>query len=266
MDLNHIFASLAHSDSVQLDPSWSQGRAHFGGLTAGLMLAKLQHFIGEPRRLRSATINFVAPMDCTQSVEMKCEILRIGQSVLQGQVHLYQHGQVQAVLLAAFGQRRESAAITHHSVPAPDYPSPENLPPLPDDLPFLPRFLAHIDLRWAEGAQPFTGAKNADFGGYLRFKDQSGACSVAHLLTLADGFPPSVTALAKGIANASSLTWTFELLNEISDVDCRDFWFYRVATDHAAEGYGHSEAKLWDKHGRLVAISRQTATIFDSVA
>lgn len=265
MNLNQTFAELAHNDHVQLDPSWAQGRAHFGGLTAGLMLAKLQHFIGQPRRLRSATINFVGPMDCSKSVELQCQILRVGQSVLQGQVHLWQDGAVQAVLLAAFGQARPSAAICAAHYPAPTYPPVEQLPPLPDNLPYLPRFLQHIDLRWAEGALPFSGAKQANFGGYLRFKDQQGACSVPHLLTLADGFPPALTTLTAAPAPASSLTWTFELLNEIENIDCSDFWTYRVITDQAAEGYGHSEAKMWDKTGRLLVISRQTCTVFDKV-
>ncbi|WP_368492213.1 hypothetical protein [Neisseria sp.] len=60
----------------------------------------------------------------------------------------------------------------------------------------------------------------------------------------------------------SSLTWTLELLHEPENIGMEDFWQYQVATDYAAEGYGHSEARMWDKNGRLTLISRQTVTLF----
>ena len=63
MTLNQTFLHLADHDNVQLDPSWAQGRAAFGGLTAALMLVKLQHAIGADRPLRSFSVGFIAPID-----------------------------------------------------------------------------------------------------------------------------------------------------------------------------------------------------------
>lgn len=262
MNLTQMFRHLAENDSIALSPAWTQGRAHFGGLTGGLMLAKLQHFIGTPRRLRSLTVSFVGPMDLTQPAEFECRILRVGKSVLQGEVHLSQCGNVQAVLLAAFGEARESRAVFRADVPPPQFPPAESLPGLPE-MPQMPAFLQNIDLRWAEGPWPFTAAARADFGGYFRLKNPGGEFSLPHLLTLADAFPPSLTVLADRIVPASSLTWTFELIEDVDGVGAEDFWTYRVRTDAAGEGYGHSEAKIWNPQGRLCAISRQTCTVFD---
>ena len=35
-----------------------------------------------------------------------------------------------------------------------------------------------------------------------------------------------------------------------------------VAEQYAADGYGHVAAKLWSAEGELIAMSRQTVTIF----
>ena len=37
---------------------------------------------------------------------------------------------------------------------------------------------------------------------------------------------------------------------------------YEVRTDHAGHGYGHTHAHVWRPDGTLVAISRQTVTVF----
>ena len=39
-------------------------------------------------------------------------------------------------------------------------------------------------------------------------------------------------------------------------------WVYAVHTDHAADGYAHTDARIWHPDGRLVAISRQTVAVF----
>jgi acyl-CoA thioesterase len=48
-------------------------------------------------------------------------------------------------------------------------------------------------------------------------------------------------------------------LLELSTLDwCK----YYVEIEHAADGYGHTAAKLWNADGQLIAMSRQTVTIF----
>ncbi|WP_274584571.1 thioesterase family protein [Neisseria leonii] len=262
MDLNRTFARLADDDTITLEPSWAQGRALFGGLSGGLMLAKLQHTIDRPRRLRSLTVSFVGPIDTSGEIGLQAQILRVGKSVLQGEVHLTQNGGVQAVLLASFGEARESAARIAADSPPPAMPQVGQIPAIPAGAPDMPAFLQHFDIRWAHGPLPFSGSTQAEFGGYLRFRGQEGAFTLPHLVTLTDAFPPAVVTLLPQPAPASSLTWTLELLHDPDGADMADFWQYRVRTDYAADGYGHTEARIWDKNGRLTLISRQTVTVF----
>lgn len=119
-----------------------------------------------------------------------------------------------------------------------------------------------MDLRWAEGAEAFSGADKATFGAYIRCQNQNGDFTLPHLIAMADGFPPAPSVLLDKIVPMSSLTWTLELLHEPVNISLADFWQYQVHTDYAAEGYGHCEARMWDKNGQLCLISRQTVTVF----
>jgi acyl-CoA thioesterase len=37
---------------------------------------------------------------------------------------------------------------------------------------------------------------------------------------------------------------------------------YRAVIEHARDGYGHTASALWSPQGELIAISRQTVTVF----
>jgi acyl-CoA thioesterase len=41
-----------------------------------------------------------------------------------------------------------------------------------------------------------------------------------------------------------------------------DWCLYRANIEHARDGYGHTAAAIWTKEGELLAISRQTVTVF----
>ena len=262
MDLNQTFRHLAEHDTVSLEPSWAQGRAAFGGLSAALMLVKLQHLIGDARALRSFTVSFVGPIDTTGEISIEARILRTGKSVVQGEAHLLQNGEVQAAMLASFGNARDSSIYVPYAIRRPRWPAPESVPPLPEKAEGMPAFLHHIDLRWAYGPMPYSGADNADFGGYMRLKGQQGEFTLAHLVTLVDAWPPAVTTLLSAPAPTSSLTWTLELLQAPQNPSMQDFWQYQVHTDFCRDGYGHTDARIWDKDGNPIIISRQTVTVF----
>ncbi len=262
MNLNQTFLHLADHDNVQLDPSWAQGRAAFGGLTAALMLVKLQHAIGADRPLRSFSVGFIAPIDTEGEISVTAEILRTGKSVVQGEARVWQNGQVAATMAASFGDARDSSVYVPYGIRRPRWPAPESVAPIPASAAGMPAFLQHIDLRWAYGPMPFSGADNADFGGYMRLKEQAGEFTLAHLVALVDAWPPAVTTLPTQPVPASSLTWTLELLQQPQNAAMEDFWQYQVHTDFCHEGYGHTDARVWDKHGNPILISRQTVTVF----
>ncbi len=60
----------------------------------------------------------------------------------------------------------------------------------------------------------------------------------------------------------SSLTWTIEFIQPAAELSSADWCLYRAEIEHARDGYGHVAAALWSAEGALLAISRQTVTVF----
>jgi acyl-CoA thioesterase len=48
----------------------------------------------------------------------------------------------------------------------------------------------------------------------------------------------------------------------LPELTTHDWTQYRAVIEHARDGYGHVAAGLWTPKGELVAISRQTVTVF----
>jgi acyl-CoA thioesterase len=101
-------------------------------------------------------------------------------------------------------------------------------------------------------------------GGWVRLRDETEAQAVseAHLLALVDAWPPAVLPHLSAPAPGSSLTWTIEFVQPVADLTTLDWCLYRAQIEHARDGYGHVSAALWTAEGELLAISRQTVTVF----
>ena len=81
----------------------------------------------------------------------------------------------------------------------------------------------------------------------------------AHL----DAWPPAVLSHLSKPAPGSSLTWTIEFVHPIPSLTTHDWCLYQAEIEHALDGYGHIAARLWTADGQLLALSRQTTTVFD---
>lgn len=264
MDFDNCLQQLQHqngdSQQFQVPADWGQGRALFGGIAAALALQYLTLWVNAGMRLRSVTLSFVAPLEPGEALATR-RILRQGKSVLQGQVELWQHGQVALVLLASFGIARSSAVTLTPAVTTAIVPEPEGLC-LPANA-MVPEFTKHFDYRIAQGGLPFSGVKSVDFGGFMRFRQQQQQpCTFMQLLALVDAWPPATLPWLSSPAPASTLCWTLELLTDHLEAKASDWWRYLAHIDAAADGYGHIQAKIHDKNGNLVALSRQTVTLF----
>jgi acyl-CoA thioesterase len=260
MSIDAILAAAAAGPQIEIPPGWGQGRATFGGLVAAVLLARLQALAPAERRLRSFSLSFVGPV-APGAVALQASILRSGKYVTQGECRLLQNGEVMAVMLASFGASRESVI---HVVPA---PAPAFKPgEVGTMLPYIPKvvpdFVQKIDISWTLGGLPYTGASEADIGGWVRFHDATREVTPAHIVALVDAWPPTVASLYKAPAPSSSMTWTLELMDVDLGTDGNAWWQYLAETDIAEGGYAHIAARLWRADGTLVAISRQTAVIF----
>jgi acyl-CoA thioesterase len=264
MSIHQLLTQAKTQNIITIPSGWGQGRATYGGLIAGLLCSRLFAALGDAaqeRMLRSATVSFIGAVSAGD-VELKTEVFRSGKSVTQAEARLIQNGEVLAVLLASFGSGRESGIYVPVRHPAPVYKAPEETPVFPYLAGITPEFFQQTELRWSTGKTPFTGAEKPDFGGWMRWNDSFAEMTTAHLFALIDAWPPSVLPMYKTFAPISTLCWTLEFLAEPVGKSSQNWWQYHVLTDAAKSGYAHAEGHIWDDEGNLVAISRQTVTVF----
>ena len=260
MTFDEILATVDGKGFARLPEGWGQGRALFGGLVGAVLFDHLQKTVATGRVLRSFSLSFVAPASPGE-VALEATVLREGKSVMQAMVSARQEGQVVAAMLVSLGAARESRVIVAPPS-APAMPAPDRCIELPFVAGLTPDFLQHFQMRYADGMPPFSGSEVPDFSGYMGFRAPPQAMSTAALIALVDTWPPSVLPMLKKPAPASSLTWTMELLDDPQSRPADTLWQYRVKTDQSSDGYGQSQATIWDGEGKAVALSRQTFTVF----
>lgn len=250
---------------AQLDETWAQGRSAFGGLVAGWLVRALERHMPADRTLRSALIQFIAPVN-VGDVELHAEMLRGGRALTQGQARLSQNGALCAQLIAAFGAPR-ATAITLAGPQPPPLVAAESIPEVPYVEGTFPRFTQHFDFRWDLRRIPFTGSARASIGGYIRHRTAPRLDSAA-LLGLVDAWPGAVLTLAKRPAPASTVTWMIDVLAPLAAVSCEGNPFYRYEAEGVAAdgGYASVDARLWAADGRLLAASRQLIAEFSEAA
>ena len=252
--------SAVPKQSIQLTADWAQGRATYGGLVAALMLQGMQSHVDAERLLRSVQVTFVAPA-APQEAQLCVETLRVGGSVTLMSARLVQAGLVCATATASFGAPRVST-IHIPGVPRPEVVAPEQLRPTPYIPGVVPTFLQHLDMRWASGNLPLSGAKEPDFSGWLKFRELAARWSDVWMIGLLDAWPAGVLPMLSKPAPASSLSWAVDLVTPGEAVPPDGWWFYEVQTQGAADGYTQADARLWLPDGRLAAVSRQTSAVF----
>lgn len=260
MHIESILSTVTAEGEATVPEGWGQGRAAFGGLVASLLYQHASLNVAQGQTLRSFSLSFVAPV-VPGSLQLHSEVLRQGKSVLQVQVSARQQEQVVAVMLISLGAAR-SSTIKVPGQPAPAMKAPQDSLLLPFIKGMTPDFLAHIELAWAEGGMPFSGSESPDFAGYMRYREPLKSPCLAAFIALVDAWPPSLLPMFRGPAPASSLTWTMELIGDPASYDGDAWWQYQVQTDHCADGYGQARATVWAPDGQLMALSRQTVTVF----
>ncbi|WP_439886829.1 acyl-CoA thioesterase [Pseudomonas sp. MBLB4123] len=257
-----LHAACASSPSqVQIPEHWGQGRATFGGLLAACLFEKIRPRVAAERALRSLMVSFVAPV-APGALDVQVRVLREGKAATQVQATAYQDGQPCVVMLASFGGDRASA-VSVAAMNAPTTKSPEAATQFPFIPGLTPDFTQHFDYRYAVGKMPFMGGREPHLGGWIRLREPGGqAAGVAELLCLLDAWPPAVFSLLKAPAAGSTLTWSLGFVERPEACTGGDWWQYLADIQHAANGYSHIDATLWDRHGHTALVSRQTVSVF----
>lgn len=262
------FSELLHAVrdnplSVTVPPVWSQGRACFGGLMAALQYEAMRARVPQGRPVRSLAITFVGPAEPDVPIAFEVDVLREGKAVSQVLGRAMQNGQVMMLVQGSFGAPRESV-ISVEAEPAAPLKPVEECQELPFISSMMPAYLKFMEIRWALGGLPFSGTPSRAIGGYARLRSDGAAqaATEAHVLALVDTWPPAILPHLRKPAPGSSLTWTIEFVQPQPAMSTLDWCAYRAVIEHARDGYGHTAAMLWTPAGELVAISRQTVTVF----
>ncbi len=250
-------------DAVVIPAEWGQGRASFGGLIAALAFEAMRAKVPQGRPVRSLAITFVGPVAPHVPVSFQAEVLREGKAVSQMLLRAVQDGQVVTVVQGSFGASRASAVDV--AAPAAPEITPveqcQELPYVPGVTPEFTRFLA---MRWGIGGMPFSNNPSRQMGGWVRLRGEQAAQPLdeAYLLALVDAWPPAVLPHLSSPAPGSSLTWTIEFVQPLQALTTEQWCLYRAEIEHARDGYGHVAAAMWSPAGDLLALSRQTVTVF----
>ena len=256
-------AVRANPDALVIPAVWGQGRASFGGLVAALAYEAMRARVSEGRPVRSLAITFVGPVAADVPVSFQVEVLREGKAVSQLCLRALQDGQVVTLVQGSFGAARASA-VEVAPLPAPQIEPAERCQELAYVRGVTPEFTRFLAMRWGIGGMPFSNNPSRQMGGWVRLRGehQPQALSEAHLLALVDAWPPAVLPHLKSPAPGSSLTWTIEFVQPLRELSTEHWCLYRAEIEHARDGYGHVAAALWSPDGELIAISRQTVTVF----
>lgn len=254
-----------------LSEDWAQGRAGFGGLLAGMMIAAMRREIPQERALQSMSCSFVGPVTMGEPFSIQTQLLRSGKNAVQMQAQIVQNEAIQTVVIASFGLARESAAQMA-ALPAAEAVKPDALPSMPFIPNVVPNFVQHFDMRWAFGGLPYFGEGTREMGGWWRYKDFEALAdamdstnvilSEAHYVTLLDAWPPAILPLINRPAPASTMTWFAQFVQPLP-VFAGAWMLYRAEITHAAHGYGQTQAHIWSASGELLIVSSQTVAVFD---
>jgi acyl-CoA thioesterase len=244
---------------VDVEPDWQQGRTLFGGLQAALAVRAMRGLVGDAAPLRTLQTTFVAPVPAS-ALRITARVLRSGRSATQVEAHLHDGAQLACAVIGIFGTTRESALRF-----APAWPSPPGTPQEARELRYVegvtPAFTQHLDFRWASGVFPFRGGAEPKTQIYVRLHDTA-PVGESQLIALADSIPSPALSMLRQRAQASSLTWTLELLGAAFDASADDWWLMDAEVSAAGDGYLSQSATLWSPDRRAVALSRQSVVVF----
>ena len=245
--------------SGEIDGTWRQGRAAYGGLLGAHALKAMQAIVDTARPARSLQVVFVAPLK-DGPLRVQSTLLRAGRSVSLAQARITQGEHLILVATAAFGSDRPSD-IQVESKAAPTFEPPKTYMALPFLPGMTPNFTQHLDYRWVEGGFPYSGHPTPGIIGYCRHKTQVDDPALA-LVALADAWPAPILPMAKGPAPASSVTWNLQLL-QLPRVPQAAWWTMVYDAEQAHAGMCTMTGRLYAPDGSLAAISTQLAVVFD---
>lgn len=249
-----------------VDDGWLQGRTCYGGLIAALAAHAMRAVAGGDWPagvgLRALQTSFVGPVS-PGPVAVQVRRLRQGRHVAQVQAVVEQQGQVVAALLGVFGAERASSLAPRLPQRPAAAREAATLPTAPTGAAGVPAFLDHFELRWADGALPFSGGSGYRSSIHLRLHADDAAQLPAELQTVLLGDLPPTPAIGqlRAPTAASSVSWALEL-QPLAAPPGPGWWRVDSESLAVAGGYVNHAARLWAPDGALAAYGYQVVAVF----
>lgn len=262
-NFQHYLDLVSSNDPLSISSDWSQGRSIFGGLSAALILTKINESEeSKGKNLKSLSVNFCGVFEADTECEIRYSILSSGKSVAQIQGQLLQDNAIKTQITACFGRPRESSISVkpEPSSPIASFDKAMMFPFIPG---LTPEFGQHIDLGVLNDCIPFTGVKTTHVTGWTKFKETPRKFCLPGVIALIDAWPPAVLPMLKKPAPASTITWNMEFTGTFTGLEPNDAIYYECDVEEASDGYAHTEAKIYKPNGELIALSRQLVGIYD---
>jgi acyl-CoA thioesterase len=261
--ISELFKTAKTHDQFEIDESWGQGRSVFGGISAAMVLEKLEdEFHLNEKDLRSINVSFCGAVTVNEPCIIQCQMLSEGRSVMHIQGQLIQDGHVKTHVMACYALSRESSVAVNAEriTPVKSFKESRLMPFIAG---LTPNFVQHVDMAHCSNTFPFSGADTGDIFGWMGFKQPPDAFNDSAILALIDAWPPTLLSMLKQPAPASSITWSIEFVQPRAELSKDDILYYECLTQQAADGYGHTQAKIYHPNGELIALSRQLVGVYD---
>jgi acyl-CoA thioesterase len=263
MRFSQTLASMQPADqgwSADIGEDWSQGRATFGGMVAALGNEAMRRLVPMDRPLRGLEVTFIGPA-FAGAVQIEAQILRLGKAVTIASARLHSAGAIAASFTGIYGAAR-STEISIFPVAEAGVRAASDLPDsiYPPNR-GAPGFLQQFDLRFAEGALPFTGLHLSRSKVYVRHRD-SAALSESHVVALIDCIPSPVMQMMTTRAPSNSLVWTLQFIRHDYSFTPQQWWRIDTQADSAGDGYACETSMVLDPNGAPMALSRQLVVVF----
>ena len=264
-----IVAGRARSGSTvsfDIADDWQQGRTAYGGVVSAVAAQAMRDVAGTDWPagvgLRALQCSFVAMVEPGR-VQVDVEVLRQGRNVCQVMARVSEGGRLGSVLMGVYCAERPSMLAPRRLQRPPAPLEAQALPAVPYLPGRMPPFLQHLEMRYAEGAAPFSRTPGQRSVIHLRLRDADADAIVPEVLTvlLADAPATPVSAELTRPVPFSSVTWALEL-RPLAAGHGAGWWRVDSESVLVEGGYVNHAARLWAPPGDLAATGTQLVTVF----
>jgi acyl-CoA thioesterase len=225
-----------------------------GGYLAALILSAFTDMVNDPtRRVRSISLHYLEP-PAFGPLEIEVTVERAGRSMTSLTGRIIQGGRVKVLAMAAFSSDRVSPSFQDVVMPAVPAPPP------PGALVAV-GVNAHIEIVQVLGGAPQSGLP-ADLGAWVRLSE-SRPIDALLAAVYVDGWFPALSVRITEPVPAPTVDRTIHFRQQLPPTGSSpDSWYFlRLRSGVAADGFVEEDAELWSADGSLLVQSRQLEVV-----